>query len=112
LDQRKHARYPVEYVGSFLGEGVTTPGVILDLSESGCRSRTEGIIKLGALLQVLIDIPRYQTPLQVTLARVRWSNGKEFGLEFLGSASDDQQRLHEVIRATEEAKDLRQEKKD
>jgi hypothetical protein len=95
LDQRKHARYAVEYAGSFLGEAVTTPGVILDLSETGCRSRTEGIIQLGALLQVLIDVPRYQTLLQVTLARVRWSNGNEFGLEFLCSPSDDKQRLHE-----------------
>lgn len=112
LDHRKHARYPVEYTGAFLGEGLTASGVIINLSEAGCRSRSEGIIKLGALLQVLIDVPRYQTPLQVTVARVCWSNGEEFGMEFLGSPPDEQQRLHELIRTTEAANALRQDKKD
>jgi hypothetical protein len=70
LDHRKHIRHAVEYTGSFLGEGLTASGLILNLSEAGCRSRSEGIIKLGALLQVLIDLPRYQTPLQVSLAMV------------------------------------------
>ena len=48
------------------------------------RSRTEGIIVKGELLRVLIDVPRYETPLQVELVMVRWSNGHECGMEFLG----------------------------
>jgi hypothetical protein len=111
LDHRKHPRYPVEYTGAFWGEGLTASGVIINLSEAGCRSRSEGIIKLGALLQVLIDVPRYQTPLQVTVAKVCWSNGQEFGMEFLGAPVDDQKRLRELIRATEAATDLRRSKK-
>ena len=103
MDQRKHARHPVEYAGSFLGEGIAASGVILNLSVAGCRARSEHTIASGELLRVLIDVPRYQAPLQVELAMVRWSNGQEFGMEFLGAPSGDQQRLRELIRAAETA---------
>ena len=103
LDQRKHARYLVEYTGAFLGEGITASGIILNLSVAGCRARSERTFGSGELLQVLIDVPRYQTPLQVECAMVRWSNGHEFGMEFLGSPLDHQQRLRELIRAVETA---------
>lgn len=112
MDQRKHARYPVEYAGSFLGDGITATGVILNLSVAGCRAHSERTIGRGELLRVLIDVPRYETPLQMELAMVRWSNGQEFGLEFFGVPSDDQQRLREVVRVTEAASSLRRDKKD
>ena len=69
----------------------------------GCRAHSEQSIGRGELLRVLIDVPRYKTPLQVECAMVRWSNGQEFGMEFLGSPPDDQQRLRNLIRATEKA---------
>jgi hypothetical protein len=93
-----------------VGEGLTASGV--NLSVAGCRSRSEGIIKLGALLQVLIDVPRYQIPLQVSLAMVRWSNGQEFGMDFLASSPDDQQRLYDLIQSTKAADAVRNDKKD
>ena len=112
MDQRKHARYPVEYAGSFLGDGITASGVILNLSVAGCRAHSECTITGGDLLRVLIDIPRYQAPLQVELAMVRWSNGQEFGMEFLGAPFDDQRRLRELIRETEDTNARRRDKKD
>ena len=50
-------------------------GVILNLSITGCRARSERTINSGELLWVLIEVPRYQAPLRVELAMVRWSNG-------------------------------------
>jgi PilZ domain-containing protein len=112
LNQRKHARYLVEYTGSFLGEGITASGIILNLSVAGCRARSERTFGRGELLQVLIDVPRYKTPLQVECAMVRWSRGQEFGMEFLGSPKDDLQQLRELIRETEAASALRGDNKD
>jgi PilZ domain-containing protein len=103
MERRKHHRVPVEYAGSFLGDGITATGVILDLSMAGCRARSDGTIGTGELLQVLIDVPRYQTPLQVKRATVRWSNGQVFGLEFTEAPTDDQERLRELILATSAA---------
>ena len=78
-------------------------GVILNLSEGGCRAHSERTMSRGQLLRVLVDVPRYKTPLQVQLAMVRWSNGPEFGMEFLGAPADDQKRLRDLIRRAEKA---------
>jgi hypothetical protein len=50
---------------------------------------------------VLIDVPRYKGPLQVSVAIVRWSRGSEFGMEFLQMGEDHQQQLHKLIRESE-----------
>jgi hypothetical protein len=45
----------VDYPGSFLGNGLNSPGVILNLSTAGCRGSSKGSIREDALLRVLID---------------------------------------------------------
>jgi len=57
------------------------------------------MIRQDALLRVVIDVPRLLAPIQVDRAIIRWSSGKEFGLEFVGISFDDQQRLHGLILA-------------
>ena len=61
---------------------------------------------------MLIDVPRYEPPLQVALAVVRWSHGQEFGLGFIRMELNHQQRLRELIQATEAAEALRTENGD
>lgn len=103
MNSRKHTRYRVEYVGVFSGERISAQGVILDLSSAGCRARSEDTFKKDELLGVLIDVPRYKHPLYVTFAVVRWSNGREFGMEFTQMEPEDQQRLHQLIEQTKAA---------
>ena len=97
---RNNSRYRVEYGGSFAGERISAQGVILDLSLEGCRARSAEAFNKGDFLRVLIDAPRYEKPLHVTLAVVRWSNGQEFGMEFIKMEQDDQQRFRQLISAT------------
>jgi hypothetical protein len=101
MEQRKHARYHVEYAGSFSGERIRANGVILDLSKEGCRARSGVTVGKGEFCGVLIDVPRDETPLHVDLAVVRWAQGQEFGMEFIRMTTDYQQRLRELIRTTE-----------
>ncbi len=98
MTSRKSARCRVEYGGSFLGERISAQGVVLDLSPEGCRARSADEFHKGDCLRVLIDVPRYENPLHVTLAVVRWSNGQEFGMEFIRMEPDSQQRLCQLIR--------------
>jgi len=64
-------------------------------------------------LQILIDVPRYETLLEVNEAMVRWSNGDEFGLKFTGSPPEEDQRLfNELILAAQAAHTPRQDKAD
>ena len=107
MDKRRHPRYAVEYAGSFLGNGINSQGMILNLSASGCRGSSEGVIRRDALLQVVIDVPRFLAPIQVDRAIVRWSGGNEFGLEFVGISYDDQQRLQGLILAIKTAQPAR-----
>lgn len=109
MEQRKHGRYPVEYSGSFSGDGISATGVIFDLSSAGCRARSEVTVGKGEFVGVLIDAPRYETPQQVALAVVHWSHDQECGMEFIKMAPNDQQRLRDLIRATESARALRTE---
>lgn len=106
---RKYLRYHVEYGASFLGEGTRAQGVILDLSSEGCRARSAGTFQKGDFFGVLIDVPRYENPLHVILAAVRWSNNHEFGMEFIQMDPDDQQRLRQLITQISAAKVLRSE---
>jgi hypothetical protein len=94
---RKHPRYRVEYGASFSGERLRAPGVILDLSSNGCRARSANESSIGEALRVLIDVPRYDTPLHVTRAVVRWARGQEFGMEFIEMGPDDQERLQGLV---------------
>ena len=104
MNSRKHTRYRVEYIGLFSGERTSAQGVILDLSSAGCRARSEDTFNIGELLGVLIDVPRYKHPLYVTFAVVRWSNGREFGMEFTQMEPGDQQRLRQLIEQTKAAR--------
>jgi hypothetical protein len=101
MERRKHPRYPVEYVLSLLGERSQGQGVAQDLSVTGCRARSPVGITKGVSVGLLIDVPRYENPLLVDIAIIRWAKEQEFGMEFIDMAPDSKQRLQEVIRASE-----------
>ncbi len=61
------------------------------------------MIRRDALLRVVIDVPRYLSPIHVDRAIVRWSSGNEFGLEFVGISFEEQERLQRLILAIKAA---------
>ena len=103
MEQRKHVRVRVEYPASFSGSSYRAEGTILNLSIGGCRIRTTFVVKKDDSIGVLIDIPKYDRPLYVSRAEVRWSDGQDLGMEFIQMEMEDQQRLGETIRAIEAA---------
>lgn len=103
MDQRQYNRVLVEYPASFSGQPFRAPGTILDLSIAGCRAHTPFIVKKDECLGVLIDVPKYEHPIYVAFAQVRWSIGQEFGMEFTHIETEDRERLAEAIREIETA---------
>ena len=103
MEQRRHERVRVEYPAALSGSSYRAKGTIFNLSISGCRVRTPFMVKEDDCLGVLIDIPKYDRPLYVSLAEVRWSDGEDFGMEFIQMEMEDQQRLGETIRGIEAA---------
>ena len=59
--------------------------------------------RLPECLGVLIDVPKYEHPIYVSSAQVRWSIGQEFGMEFTHIEGEDRQRLVETVREVETA---------
>ena len=111
MEQRKYARVRVEYVVSLSGDRIRGHGIVLDLSVAGCKARNPVVVNWGDCFGVLIDVPRYETPLYVDLAVVRWVHDQEFGLEFIRMQPVDQQRLRDLVQATEAAMACRQDTK-
>ena len=103
MDQRKHDRVCVEYTAAFSGQSYRAPGTILNLSIVGCRARVPFVVKKDECLGVLIDVPKYERPIYVARAEIRWSDGREFGMEFIDIELEDRQRLGETIREIEAA---------
>jgi PilZ domain len=101
MERRKHPRYRVEFVLSLLAERSHGQGVAQDLSITGCRARSPVGITKGVSVGLLIDVPRYDNPLHVNVAIIRWAKEEEFGMEFISMAPENQQRLQDVIRASE-----------
>ena len=94
---RRYGRIPVEYTALFSSALVRGQGLILDISMSGCRARSELTTQKDDWLGVLIHIPGDETPLYITQAAIRWANGPEFGMEFVDMELNDRQRLHQLI---------------
>jgi len=99
MEQRGHQRIGVEYSAAFSGRAYRVNGTVLNLSMVGCRCRTGVVVQIGEALRLLIHVPRYEHPLYVALAEVRWSQGEEFGVEFIHMELEDRHRLAEVIRS-------------
>lgn len=99
MEQRGHQRIGVEYSAAFSGSAYRVNGTVLNLSMVGCRCRTGVVVQIGEALRLLIHVPRYEHPLYVALAEVRWSQGEEFGVEFIHMELEDRHRLAEVIRS-------------
>ena len=99
MEQRKHYRAHVEYAASFSGPSLRGQGIILNLSVIGCRARCSFVVNKNDGLALLIDVPRYERPLYISHAVVRWAGDLEFGVEFIQMELVDQQRLSALLRA-------------
>jgi PilZ domain len=101
MEQRRYERVRVEYSASFSGSSYRAQGTVFNLSITGCRARSWFDVKEGESLGVLIHVPTYEQPLYVARAEVRWTDGQEFGMEFINMELEDRHRLCETILAIE-----------
>ena len=91
---RMETRLPVVFAGeSFVGEGL-----VLNMSVPGCEISSNKVLRSGAFLEMKVLLPD-SAPLSVGLARVRWCQGRRFGVEFIRMGGDDQVRLGRLVKA-------------
>ncbi len=97
MDKREFPRFAVELPISFSGTVVAGGGIVSSLSNEGCTVRSDENVHPGTFLVLHIHLSEQYSPLAIELAVVRWSTGREFGLEFLRMASHERRRLLHIL---------------
>ncbi|MEO5630876.1 MAG: PilZ domain-containing protein [Nitrospiraceae bacterium] len=91
MEKRKCPRFPVMLPAVFFGERAGG-GLVVDVSLEGCRIQSAVPIQKGDYVRIRIDL--IGDTMTGDLAVVRWSRKKEFGVELIRMAPDQQDRLH------------------
>ena len=73
------------------------PGIIVDLSLSGCQVRVPILVYPGLVTELRISTPDLDRPILVEKAVVQWVKGDTFGLHFLALQESEFVRLGWVI---------------
>jgi hypothetical protein len=101
LNKRQCARHQIELPVSFSGDALAAQGVVTDISFGGCKVETPAVALPGDFLEILIDVPGRNEPLEIELAVVRWSIGLAFGVEFIRMKPNQQVLLQGMLRKLE-----------
>ena len=102
MEQRKNHRFPVQFRSSFSSIGmVGGEGSVVDLSVRGCGIESPTDVQPGASLELRIAAIEHVPPIQIQAAIVRWSRGRQFGLEFEVIAPSEWARLQDIVKQIE-----------
>ena len=91
--ERIDTHFPVVFAGeAYVGEGT-----VLNVSVPGCAVHSRKRVKPGSYLEMRMLVPDTSSPLRVGLAKVRWCDGRRFGVEFIRMPGEDQIRLGRLV---------------
>jgi hypothetical protein len=99
MQPRCRMRVPVGYPASIQSDTGAGEGVLLDLSPTGCRMRSDIALNEGAYLALQIAISQGRTPLAVEVSIVRWCKDGHFGVEFLRYSQGARERVTNLLAA-------------
>lgn len=95
--RRAYPRYAVRCAAGFTGDEVRGTCKVLNISRGGCAVESEVIVTRGAILSIQIFLPQESTATIIERARVQWTTGFEFGLEFIRVPPKSQQSLQRFL---------------
>ena len=97
MQPRCRLRVPVGYPASIQSDTGAGEGVLLDLSPTGCRMRSDITVNAGAYLALQIAVAQEPTPVAVEVSVVRWCKDGHFGVEFLRYSQGDRERVTNLL---------------
>lgn len=95
-DRRQQERLPVSFAVQYIGE-ITGSGQAADLSTLGCAVVTDTAVPVKSYVKLQLSLPDGERPLEIDLAVVRWSHGKNFGVEFIAFGEVQKTRLKRFL---------------
>jgi hypothetical protein len=96
-EKRSHPRFTAQFRSTFSGGQREGQGKTLDLSDGGCRIRSDQPVVAGASFECRIYAPGLSWPLRIDEAQVRWVKGNTFGLQFTVMHPDERVKLKQVL---------------
>lgn len=97
MNARKELRLPVKCETIVTGHGLREEAVITDLSLGGCQVHCGRQVPAGTPLLLTVDLADQARPLEIELAQVQWSHGREFGLRNVIIDDANQSRLRRFL---------------
>ena len=101
MDLRQHLRYLIQCAIAFKVNNHHEEGGMVNLSLAGCAGASPKVFHPGEHIALLVHLPDGQPPMEVDLATVRWSNGDQFGLEFVHLGQNEKDRLRQFLDSLE-----------
>lgn len=92
------SRISTEFPVIFAGDSYVGEGTVLNVSVPGCEVYSKKAVEPGAYLEMKVLVPDNGSSLCVGLARVRWCDGRRFGVEFIRMPGEDQVRLGRLVK--------------
>ncbi len=99
MQPRCRTRIPVGYPANIQSDSGTGEGILLDLSPTGCRMRSDIALNAGAYLALQIAVAQDPTPLEVEVSVVRWIKDGHVGVEFLRYSQGVRERVTDLVTA-------------
>jgi len=99
MQPRGRPRVLVGYPASIQSDTGAGEGVLLDLSPTGCRMRSDIAVNAGAYLALRIAVAQEPTPVAVEVSVVRWCKDGHFGVEFLRYSQGARERVTNLLAA-------------
>lgn len=103
MESRRAPRIAIQGAVAFSADDNTNQGSLLNLSTGGCAFECETLFQKGDYLGLRMYLQDQDLPVEVDLAAIRWSSGREYGLEFIRVREDVQRRIRELLTASRHA---------
>jgi hypothetical protein len=97
MERRKEPRLTIEIPVTFTAESVEQKGRVTSLSMGGLRVASFPPVQPGIPLKLNVHLPGNDTPLEVELATVRWSQDGEFGMSTVILGEESRNRLRDFL---------------
>lgn len=97
MQPRCSPRTYVRYQASVETDNSVGEGTLFDLSATGCRIHSTITLSPGHYLELHIEAPEIEFPLDIDVSIVRWCKGDQVGIEFLRYADGDRERVTNLV---------------
>ena len=97
-DLRSAIRAAVTYPVRLSCDSKTGEGTVINLSVPGCAIETDLPVEPGDYVELRVMAPDQARPLDVELAKVRWTGCHTVGIEFIRVRREHQSRIERLIR--------------